>query len=515
MVSIASRPAAEQAPAFSPGTAVETVDSLVAGSVPFLIAASLASAVLLALGIDRQSLWLDEVMSLSVTEGSSDALWAFFRQLPEQHPVYYLVLRGWVRLVGSSDAALRALSAVFAVATLWALYPLARRIANPRVARIACVLMAASPFALYYGQEARMYAMLGFLATLGTLIFVLCLEDPRWERIAALVAIGTVGAYTHLYYLFLMASLGGHVVYVNRRSLGNVRRVIGALIVVAASYLPWAALILIQEPSTQFWKGPANVVLGVPYTFLRFVVGYSEVLANYQWKARAVSLILENLGVLLTAGLSCGVLLLAGIREARRNGPRASLAITALLGPMVLAVGVSIFVMVIGERYFIVSLPFFVILVGTGIDALHRATDWRRRVGAVATAAYAAVVGLSLLHYYRNPEFGKEQWAEVGSTIRALGTPDDIVLLHSGYIERAVRRYYVPPQGQRIVKSGDVNSETLLRGPRIWLVLAHAPDADAFLARLKAARGAQREWLFRHQSGIRLVLLNARDDIRP
>src|SRR2546426_12379569 len=91
----------------------------------FLLPLSLLHIFLLFFRIDRQSLWLDEMAGLEAVRGSWSHLWGFFAQVPEQHPFYYLLLRQWLAL-GSSGVAPRPLSALLAVAKLWASFFLAR-----------------------------------------------------------------------------------------------------------------------------------------------------------------------------------------------------------------------------------------------------------------------------------------------------------------------------------------------------------------------------------------------------
>src|SRR2546428_792 len=128
----------------------------------FLAVISAAQLALLFAHPGRGSLWLDEVTSADVAGAPWGRVWAFFRSLPEQHPLYYLLLRGWT-ILGTSEATLRSLSVVLAIATVWALYALVGRLAGERTAWVAAVIAAASPYLLYYGQEARMYALLAFL----------------------------------------------------------------------------------------------------------------------------------------------------------------------------------------------------------------------------------------------------------------------------------------------------------------------------------------------------------------
>src|SRR5207247_68140 len=83
----------------------------------FLAVISAAQLALLLAHLGRDSLWLDEVTSADVAGAPWGRVWAFFRSLPEQHPLYYLLLWGWT-ILGTSEATLRSLSDVLAIASV-------------------------------------------------------------------------------------------------------------------------------------------------------------------------------------------------------------------------------------------------------------------------------------------------------------------------------------------------------------------------------------------------------------
>src|SRR5260370_21388063 len=74
------------------------------------------------------------------------------------------MLSGWVHLCGSSEAAVRGLSALIGLAVVALLYVFGRRLVDSRVAVVASAVVAGSAFAVRAAQEARMYPLLGLLA---------------------------------------------------------------------------------------------------------------------------------------------------------------------------------------------------------------------------------------------------------------------------------------------------------------------------------------------------------------
>src|SRR5438034_225132 len=218
----------------------------------FLAVISAAQLALLLAHLGRDSLWLDEVTSADVAGAPWGRVWAFFRSLPEQHPLYYLLLRGWT-ILGTSEATLRSLSVVLAIATVWALYALVERLAGERPA-----------------------------------------------------------------------------------------------------------------------EGPATIVFGIPYTLLRFSLGYSEFLANAGWKNRVPELVAGNAVLLVVALVVFGVLAVAGWRELWRAGRDGRFVLCGLAVPMAAALLASLVVVMMGERYLMVSFPFYVTLLAAGVVALWR-----------------------------------------------------------------------------------------------------------------------------------------------
>jgi hypothetical protein len=68
-------------------------------------------------------------------------------------PLYYLLLHGWTRVLGTGDAALRLFSTFWALACFPLLWSLAKRVGGPAAAVPTCVLFYATPIGLDYSLE--------------------------------------------------------------------------------------------------------------------------------------------------------------------------------------------------------------------------------------------------------------------------------------------------------------------------------------------------------------------------
>src|SRR5258708_22082891 len=113
----------------------------------------------------NQSLWLDEATSASTIKMSLSTFFQKFAQGDFHPPLYYLTLRLWGSIFGTSEVALRSLSILFAVATIYVVYRIGRELISSKAGLIASLLLATSGLHVYYSQEARMYSMSTFLVS--------------------------------------------------------------------------------------------------------------------------------------------------------------------------------------------------------------------------------------------------------------------------------------------------------------------------------------------------------------
>ena len=108
--------------------------------------------------LGAESLWYDETVSVYLAAQSMPDLIA--HTAGDIHPPgYYLLLHGWTRLAGSSDFAVAFPSFFFGMLLVALAYLLSNRLWGPRTGMLAALLVAVSPFNLWYSQEVRMYTL--------------------------------------------------------------------------------------------------------------------------------------------------------------------------------------------------------------------------------------------------------------------------------------------------------------------------------------------------------------------
>ena len=183
-------------------------------------------------------LWLDEALGVNIAQGSPSQIVERLRN-DGAPPLYYLILHYWMKVFGTSDFAVRALSGVAATLVLGAVFLLARRLWGLKAGFLALSVVAVIPYAVYFGTETRMYALVMLEST--TLLYLWVGDWTRHtkRRIALTAVAATALLYTHYWALYFLFVLGVTVLaqIVASRSLSSENRL--KLLALAAGFVAW------------------------------------------------------------------------------------------------------------------------------------------------------------------------------------------------------------------------------------------------------------------------------------
>ena len=174
-------------------------------SVGTLASLAMAAAVLRFCYLGRKPFWFDECFSVEVARLSWQNLLHLLWRREANMSLYYLMLRGWLHF-GSSPFFVRSLSAIVSLATLPALFWLARKLFDSRVALIAVALISFNAYPIRYAQEARSYSLFVLLATLSSGFFVAAFREPSSRNRRTYILASVLAAYAHLYALLMLAA---------------------------------------------------------------------------------------------------------------------------------------------------------------------------------------------------------------------------------------------------------------------------------------------------------------------
>ncbi len=129
--------------------------------------------------LGSKGMWLDETFSVWLAGHSVGEMLGWLVRIDQHPPLYYLLLHGWLALGGDAPYHVRLLSVLFGAAAIPVIYLIGVRISGVVMGLAAALLLALSPFHIYYAQEARMYTLLTFNAAVAIYALVRLLTDPR------------------------------------------------------------------------------------------------------------------------------------------------------------------------------------------------------------------------------------------------------------------------------------------------------------------------------------------------
>ena len=149
----------------------------------------------------RRDFWYDEAFTGIITRMSwSEMWWMIFHDV--HPPLYYYLLKPWAALFNYSAFGFRSFSVLFGLLSIWSIYYIGKKIFNEKVGLTGAFLMTISPFAVQYSQEARMYALFGFISLWLTYFFIKALRGNNWRYWIIWGILGVLFLYTHYLALF-------------------------------------------------------------------------------------------------------------------------------------------------------------------------------------------------------------------------------------------------------------------------------------------------------------------------
>jgi mannosyltransferase len=366
--------------------------------------------------VTLSEMWLDEALTVNISRLPLGDIPDWLRH-DGAPPLYYFMLHAWTEVFGTSNFAVRSLSAVISVATLVPMWFAGRRIAGRTGAWIALLVTASSPFAIQFGSEARMYSLVMLLVTLGYLAVRRLLERPSLGRQAVVALITGLLLYTQYWAFYLIAVVGALLVWQAWRGRDAdqrhaARAGIVALVAGVITFLPWIPTFLYQSAHT-----------GTPWGDAVFVTtSFAFALRDFAGGEHSEAYILLVLLIMLTIVAVSGRAIdryRIELDVRTRPGVRAEALVwvgTLLLGGAFAFIAHSTF----AGRYASVLFPLFVLVVVYGITVF---TDTRIRA-----IVLALVVIIGLASGSRNVFDDRTEAGPVAEAIRARARPGDVVL---------------------------------------------------------------------------------------
>ena len=373
------------------------------------VAVPCALAALLAFyDITARSLWLDEAASVAIASQHGVALWHAMEHDGGNMLVYYALLHVLLGLFGDGVLVIRFASALATAATVAIVSLLAHRLFDRRVAFAAGLLTAVSLPLVYWGQNARSYALMMTFVAASFLAFATLVESPsRWAWLAYVAAM-VLAAYMSFEALLVVPAQLLALMWAPRRPL---RAIVSAVVATGVCCLPLVVLAERRGAGQLFWVPKPNFTQ--LHQMLEALLSTS-LQPNFHLTATGTPLLV------LTGALALGA---AAVFARRASWPQ-MLVLCWLVVPLALALLESYVTQPITlSRLALVSLPAAAILLaGAALD--------RRVPRMLGWSAVGAVLALRALQLAPSYGTSPENWRAASAHVLAASRPGDCIAFY-------------------------------------------------------------------------------------
>ncbi|GEM_PF-1144362 len=446
-------------------------------------------AVILALGaflrffrIGQQSYWSDEVQSIWTVSGYAGTI---LENITQNHhgTLHFTLLWLWSKIGGWGEAWTRSLSVIAALVTFWLLYVLARRIAGRNIAIWSTLLLAISPFHIWFSQEVRNYVFLHLFSVL-SMIFLLEIVDkkddelgwfPKRERVwpwIGFILASIAALLCNLAALFLLAFQGIYILI--RRPRLSLRLAVVAVLIFLVLF-PWIRGLELGWTIDQITTAaPLRNVnfhpLAALFTLKVYSVGRTLGPSLHEMDmSLSFDTFRPYMAQLAASGIVFGLIFIQGLRERWRQRYGLWFFVGWIFLPMVF---VSILALLNLKAYIVryvsVGFPAFLIVLAAGLE--------RSKTGLrIALAALVLILSfISIRNIYCEPRYWKPDVRNAVAELERGAYEKDAVVVYSQmepflyyYKGRCeILSIYYPPEDIRLEK---MIEDLGRRFERVWL----------------------------------------------
>ncbi|MEO0248076.1 MAG: glycosyltransferase family 39 protein [candidate division WOR-3 bacterium] len=392
-------------------------------------------------------------------------------------PLYFLLLRLWIKFVGESNVALRLLSVIFGLATLLAMFLLGRTVFDEKIGFAAAGVLAILPLHIQYSQEIRPYALSLFFVTLASWAFWRACqaigqpeESRRWLLYCGLAA-------ASLYTIYLTAGiLIAHGLFSLMRPpsarVALVKRLLLVALVLVLLMLPWLLSPYFDNQIELLESRSASPPFWAPDLLRRFVfLGYFLSVGNLPGAN------LKSLSGLFffVLCLLCAVVL---IRAAWQHEDRRTLlfALLLLFMPILLAAGLA----ATFNQVVLIALPRYILSSLAGLSLLLAVAMISSRWRAVSLVISGLLLVISFQFQVRSYRLSGDptpfpfvEWAygNLSSAVAEVSKqagPEDLILFDDPLLVSTWNVYQRTPVAQLLMSEKNFYSNSPLDFESRW-----------------------------------------------
>ena len=414
----------------------------------FLITAFAAALRFYRLG--EWSFWIDEIFTINHAVRHFSNAELLLKNIPPSRnwiPISVIMNAQMLKLGGITEWSARLVPAVIGLMTIPILFFPTRKIFGPRIALIGLLLLAISPWHLFWSQNARFYTSLMLFYTLALFAFYFGIEEDEPRYLLGFFVFVYLAASERLTALFIFPVV---IIYL---------AALWALKFDKPKGMNFKNLLIITLP----------LIIGCAVEiYSRIMKGESRFFADFTWffqyqiddPFRLLVFVGNNIGIpLMVMALFSGFFLLHN-----RSRPGLLMLISAIVPVLILIL--ANLIIFTKDRYVFITLFSWITLAVVGIDKIASWLKGNSRFLAIGVffVFFAYALNDVLLYYHAN-HGNRLPWKAAFSTVEERASDQDIIVafwpeFHPYYADQPITAYE------------DVDLEDILTSDkRYWFVL--------------------------------------------
>jgi len=392
-----------------------------------------------------QSFWLDEATTGIVVRNLNFKNIIFdFGRNDFHPPLYYLIVKVWSIFFGTSEIAIRFVSIIFSLLTVYFTYKLGKLIFNETVGVISALFLGIAPLQLYYSHEARMYSMASLFSVLAAFYFFKFLKSKKNNifDLTVYAFVISILFLTDYVSIFILVSFFVILFFSKNKNSTRYLFVISHFLLLV-TFLVWYPIfknqifsgLSVQNNNPIWWKVLGDISIK---NILLFPVKFS--VGRISWENNFIYLFF----VLVISSIYL-LNLLKSFDKKSKN------IFVILLMSLLVGVVVSYFIPILLYFRFLFLLPFFYILVAYGLS---------KQKENLFIVLFSLIIILNFyfsLKYLFNVEYHREDWRLVSNYIRNFSNDKNLVIWLSNSQKEGLIYY---KSDQYIKSVNDVNDST-------------------------------------------------------
>lgn len=401
------------------------------------------------------------------------------RELPwnGQQPLYFILMRYWINIFGTTEFILRIPSVLIGTATLYVTFELGRLLFSKQVGLISAAITALSTFHINYSQEARPYILSTLLSLLSVYFFVKIIYATNIKNTIAYITSTVLLVYSHFTGVFIIL----------------------AQILFLFIYLPFT-----KEKSKIFFKKLALVqaaifFLSLPclyFTFQEPTINTEKVKSLFTWVNKPTLItVFETFTKYFSSSVFLSIifflLLLKLLLSSTFNNKYIHLLILLVLSipASILLISETSFPIYI-QRYTLPSSILFYILISLSI---YRLTTYKR---LLIISTITLISAINIITFFNNlSPFGYRllNTKEAVNYIEGIAERNDLLIVSPFYYLEFLYKYY--SRREDLVKKGlsdkyksesyiipdDFQGSNLDNSKNVWLLIFHREPLNEVL----------------------------------